>query len=450
MHLSGTKEHQSLAERMAYYNIPGVSIAVIHDGKIDWAKGYGVIEAGAQKPVTTFTAFEAASISKPITVLTTMVQAQKGAIDLDAPIDRYLKTWHVPANAFSTATSPTARQIMCHHGGFNVEFVSGYTKSEKLPTLLEVLNGSPPSSTPAVKIIDTPGKHFRYSAGGFLVLQQALMDISQSQFYLLADQLFRPLAMHTSGFIGPSLTRPTPGVAKGHGFDGAPTARRSYYPVMSPAGLWTTPTDLCLAIIELQDALHGHGKLLKKETAQQLLTAQDEKPSIGLGFFLAGKDAARRFSMDGWNYGSTCRMVGFTKKGDGAVVMTNGDNGALMFEVLDAIGKTYNWPVQPMGRKEALPILPQLTQKFAGHYKWDETEQAEIIAKGSRMFLHVFHNDKNVMDPFPPAELFAKTDSEYFSIFPQITFRFDSDKTDQVLALIYNMEEKDVRAARIP
>ncbi len=66
------------------------------------------------------------------------------------------------------------------------------------------------------------------------------------------------------------------------------------------------------------------------------------------------------------------------------------------------------------------------------------------------MFLHVFHVDKKIMDPFPPAELFAKSEREYFSIFPQMTVRLDTDKNDQVAALIYDMEGKDIRATRMP
>ncbi len=129
----------------------------------------------------------------------------------------------------------------------------------------------------------------------------------------------------------------------------------AHIPNSPAAGLRTTASDLSRVILEIQDAAHGQGKILSKESAKQMLTAQDEKPSIGLGFFLAGKDDARRFSMDGWNYGFTCRMVGFVDKGEGAVVMTNSDNGALMFEVLDAIGeRIYAWPVQPSSCKTAI------------------------------------------------------------------------------------------------
>jgi CubicO group peptidase (beta-lactamase class C family) len=450
VHIIGTKEVQSLHERMSYYNIPGVSIAVIHNGKIDWAKGYGVIEAGSQKPVTNFTLFEAASVSKPITAITTMVLAQKGLLDLDAPIDNYLKSWHVPASTFSARTAPTARQIMCHHAGFNVEFVSGYTKDEAIPSLVQILNGSPPSNTPAVVLTQTPGKNFKYSAGGFLVLQQALIDQSQNEFWSVANnKVFRPLAMRSMSFIQPTMIRPTPGLAKGHGFDGQPTAKR-IYPEQSAAGLITTPTDLGLIILEIQDALNDHGKLLKKATAQQILTQQDDKPAIGLGFFLAGKNANLRFSMDGWNYGYTCRMVGFAHRGEGAVVMTNGDNGALMFEVLDAIAKAYGWTMQPMTRKEASAMADETIKMYCGHYKWDKDMEAEVIPLGARMFLHVFNDDRKKMDPFPPAEIYAKSESEFFTNFPTVKIRFDKDKAQHVSTLIYDMDGKEVSAARMP
>jgi CubicO group peptidase (beta-lactamase class C family) len=91
----------NILDRMKYYKIPGVSVAVIDNGKIDWAKGYGIKETGGNDPVTPETLFQAASISKPVTALGTLQLVEKGILDLDSPVNDKLVSWKVPENEFS-------------------------------------------------------------------------------------------------------------------------------------------------------------------------------------------------------------------------------------------------------------------------------------------------------------------------------------------------------------
>jgi CubicO group peptidase (beta-lactamase class C family) len=72
-----------------------VSIAVIHGGKLEWARGFGVTKIGGP-PVTPETLFQAASISKPVTTLAVLSLVQSGKLDLDTDVNQYLKTWKVP------------------------------------------------------------------------------------------------------------------------------------------------------------------------------------------------------------------------------------------------------------------------------------------------------------------------------------------------------------------
>src|ERR1700687_4721282 len=92
-----------LADRMAALHVPGVSIAVIHDGKIEWAKGYGVVSVGSA-PVTPETLFQAASISKPVTAMAVLHIVQTGKLNLDTDLNQYLKSWKVPSNSFTEKT----------------------------------------------------------------------------------------------------------------------------------------------------------------------------------------------------------------------------------------------------------------------------------------------------------------------------------------------------------
>ena len=86
----------NLADRMKRYNVPGVSIAIIDRAAIAWAQGYGVQQAGTNAPVTTQTRFQAASISKPVSALAALWLVQNGTLELDADVNRSLRSWQVP------------------------------------------------------------------------------------------------------------------------------------------------------------------------------------------------------------------------------------------------------------------------------------------------------------------------------------------------------------------
>jgi CubicO group peptidase (beta-lactamase class C family) len=154
-----------LADRMAALHVPGVSIAVIHDGKIEWARGFGVIRVGGPA-VTPDTLFQAASISKPVTALAVLHLAESGKLDLEADVNRYLKTWKVPANAFTEKTKFTLRELRTHTAGMTVHGFPGYASDSARPTLVQVLNGEKPANTPAIAVDTTPGTNWSYSGVG--------------------------------------------------------------------------------------------------------------------------------------------------------------------------------------------------------------------------------------------------------------------------------------------
>ena len=90
---------RSLQELMQQANVPGVSVAVFRDGRIVYARGFGVAQAGAPRPVTPDTLFQAASISKPVTATAALALVEQGALDLDTPINARLRSWQVPVSA---------------------------------------------------------------------------------------------------------------------------------------------------------------------------------------------------------------------------------------------------------------------------------------------------------------------------------------------------------------
>ena len=142
----------NILDRMKYYHVPGVSVAVIDNGKIDWAKGYGIKETGGNDPVTPETLFQAASISKPVTALGTLQLVEKGSLDLDSPVNDKLVSWKVPENEFSEKEKVTLRQLLTHSAGLTVSGFPGYATSEQIPTPVQVLDGEKPANTHPVRI----------------------------------------------------------------------------------------------------------------------------------------------------------------------------------------------------------------------------------------------------------------------------------------------------------
>ena len=111
----------SLIERMRVHKVPGVSISVIRDYKIDWVKSYGVKEINKQEPIDNNTLFQVGSISKSIVAIATFALVEQKKLSLDADINGYLKTWKLPGSRFSNQKPVTIRHILSHSAGLRGE-----------------------------------------------------------------------------------------------------------------------------------------------------------------------------------------------------------------------------------------------------------------------------------------------------------------------------------------
>jgi CubicO group peptidase (beta-lactamase class C family) len=169
----------NILDRMKYYKVSGLSIAVIKDYKIDWAKGYGLADTTQKTQVTTETMFSAGSISKFLMAVTALKLVEEGKIDLDSPINNYLTSWKIAENDFTKKTPITLRMLLSHSAGTSQTSYFGFSPTEPLPTLVEVLSGAKISQTRAVVVNSEPNKEFRYSGGGSMIAQLALMDVSK-------------------------------------------------------------------------------------------------------------------------------------------------------------------------------------------------------------------------------------------------------------------------------
>lgn len=294
--LKGAPEPYSrLAELMRTNHVPAISVAVIHDGRIEWARGFGVTRLGGP-PVTANTLFEAGSISKPVTALEVLHLVQIGRLKLDTNVNGYLKSWKVPANRFTRRKAVTLRELLSHTAGVTVHGFAGYEAGQPLPTLPEVLNGTPPANSPPIQVDQVPGAAWRYSGGGYVIVEQLLEDVTGEPFSkLLRRGVLEPLGMSHSTFDQPLPDALRSDVAIPCHADGTPIAGGPHvYPEQSAAGLWTTPSDLARFALSISGDLHDQGQgIISAAIARTMLTPvlQD----YGLGLEICGLSKRRCF-----------------------------------------------------------------------------------------------------------------------------------------------------------
>jgi CubicO group peptidase (beta-lactamase class C family) len=432
---------QTLANRMKELRIPGVSIAVIHEGKIEWARGFGVRSLGGP-PVTADTVFQAASISKPLASMAALRMVQEGKLSLDADVNTYLISWKFPADPVAIGKIITLRELLTHTAGTNVHGFGGYASGEPVPTLLQVLNGEKPANTPAIRSEGVPGVTWKYSGGGYTIMQQVLVDTSKEPFpKLMRDSVLAPMGMVHSTYEQPLPEALRDFAATPYRANGEPVEGGAHtYPEMAAAGLWTTPSDLARYAIEVEQSLLGKANhVLSTEMTRQMVT-----PGIGhwgLGLEIGGADTNPYFSHGGANEGFRNIFLAYERSGDGAVVMTNGDAGEeLANEVMHSIADEYGWPDYHSTARIALRIDPKILAQYVGTFE---------LRKGFDLAVTLENGQLIVQGPGEgKIPMYAETEMKFFSTIIPVEIEFVRDGQGDVTHLILHRSGHDMKARK--
>jgi CubicO group peptidase (beta-lactamase class C family) len=337
----------SVPDRMAHQHVPGLSVACIHNGIVAWTQTFGVASVGGE-PVAPETLFQASSIGMPVTAVAVLRLVEQGKLNLDADVSQYLSSWKLPTNRFTKQKKVTVRELLSHTAGATVHGFEDYAAGKQVPTLVQVLNGESPANSAPVNIEFLPGSQFRYAGGNYAIIQQILIDVTGETFpHLMQELVLQPLHMVHSTFQQPIPEKLQPLVATPHDKDGnAIEGGPRTSPVMAVGGLWTTPSDLALFALGIQNALAGKpGAIVSPSTADEML--QPVLGDYGLGFSIAGSGSNRYF----WHPGATTGFLAVFfayEKGDGVVLMSNQQySKALMLQVIHALAKQYGWTEFP-------------------------------------------------------------------------------------------------------
>ena len=332
---------------LAQFKVPAVSVAVVRDFKIEWAQAWGVKDAKTGEPATGDTLFQAASISKPVAAMASLRAIQDGRFGLDQDVNTILKSWKVPVSPHTNGTPVTPRMLMSHTSGTDDGFgFPGYRPDEPRPGIVQILDGQPPSNRGAVRWGRPPMSGFKYSGGAVTIQELVLTDVLGKPFpRILQDTVLGPLGMSNSTYDQPLPAARQGQAAHAHDRNGQPgDVPWRVHPEHAAAGLWTTATDLAKFAIEVQQALAGRStRVLTKATAQEMVTPVGVGP-FAVGFTIAKTGEGWYFSHGGSNWGFRCDLIAHRSKGYGVVIMTNGDNGGALINVLrDKISRAAGW-----------------------------------------------------------------------------------------------------------
>ncbi|RNF30881.1 hypothetical protein NM04_10345 [Massilia aurea] len=412
---------ESLQDAMTRLKVPGVSVAVIKDGKVAWSRGYGVAWIGGPA-VTPDTLFQSASLSKPVSAMAALRMVEQGKLQLDAGIDNALTSWKLP----SKLGQPSVRQLLSHTGGTTVPGFPGYAGGKSVPTLVQVLDGAWAANTKAVKVDTTPGAKWRYSGGGYTVLQQAMIDRAGKPFdALMQESVLAPLDMRESTFAQPLPAALQARAARPHDDEGKPLRGGAYtHPEQAAAGLWTTPSDLAKFVIAVQQGAAGADNgVLSPAMTRTMLTPVMSDYALGLDIGEKGKS----FAHGGSNMGFKAFMIGWVEGGDGAVILTNGDNGGELADALTrAIAHEYKWAGNQTRLRTAVELAPQDRQALVGKYRIESLGNFEIAEREGQLMV------SNRDMPWEP--LYAESDKLLFIMSRPIELhRTDADSGVSVL-----------------
>ena len=343
------------------HDIPGASIAVIENGRIAWARGFGLADLASGRPVTADTLFQAQSITKTLTALATVKLLAAEEIALDEPVNRYLTGWTIPENDFTKKVPVSFRMLLNHTGGLSNPYPDGCCgPKETLPTLQQVLRGMPPANNQPLTVERVPGTRFNYCNGCYTVLQPALESISQQAFPSLMQELvLTPAGMDDTSFDNTFFLNDTSTIAIPYDVDGKPHGRAPMrHPILSTGLMWSTASDLARFNLAFTKALNSAHPLIDQPLAVQL-SIPSSTANRSLGFELGNRDADAKarggylfhsgtgngavslsiISLDG-NHGA----VFLINKGPNPWLTTNIPQYAFIKSSLKAINTEGNWP----------------------------------------------------------------------------------------------------------
>lgn len=334
------------------YSEPGLVVAMVDGCQPAFVRGFGLADKASARRVESSTVFQMGSISKTLAAWGVLRLVEAGRVDLDAPVDRYLKRWHLPAD--STAAGVTVRRLLSHTAGISVPSVGGVNAGDPVPPLLAELEGHGPSAEAGpVRVVLPPGTKYEYSGGGYAILQLLIEDVSGKPFArYMRDEVIAPLKMSHTTYGWTSDVADA--VATPYNDKDATAYPHRLYSALAAAGLYSTADDMSkflMAHCARESAAPG-ARVLRPETLASMTRPAENAPRYGFGYeVMPPLGPINIVAHSGSNPGWKTNFMMLPREGVGIVVMTNTDGGRARMDVLrvfrDAVLKAYAPPRRP-------------------------------------------------------------------------------------------------------
>lgn len=444
--LKGLKPQKlALENRMSFYRVPGVSLAVMDNYATEWTRAYGFKRSDSEERVTTATVFQAGPLSMPVAAALALRLAAEGGLDLQADVEGRLGGWHIPWEkaGLESRRKVTPAALLSHSAGFPEAALPEVRRGKPLPGLLDLLNGR----VEGYELLFVPyleeARNLVLSEPGYAVLERALEEAGGKGYSELArEKILTPLGLERGTFDSVRLGEErVPDAASGHDRQGREVEGGWFYhSSQAAAGLWSNPSET-LAFVEdlLASAMGRGGRLLSAEAARAMLGPQTGRRSYG--FLIEGSGTDVRVTMRGRTRGFTCALEVYPYKGQGAVIMANSDNGLILAdEVLRALSAAYGWPDFKPLEKTPYRLDPSIYGQYVGRYE-----------VGPGYALDIAHEDYYlVITPTgqAPTRFYAESQSFFFSVDPYIRIQFLFDAGSNVRGLVLWQEDFKLEAKK--
>ncbi|MGU3376552.1 serine hydrolase domain-containing protein [Chryseobacterium sp. M5A1_1a] len=386
-------------QQLKKYNLPGFSLVVFENYKIVYSNQIGVKSMNSKEKLDVNTAFSTASITKPITALLCHILEEKGLINLDEPIDKSLKRWHLPKSKFTENNGPTWKQFFNHTSGTNQGGFSDYYEGDAIPTIKQSLLGQIPRYNKEIEFLFTPGTNFEYSGGGYVIVQMALEDtFNKSIAELAQEHLFSPLGLKNTTMIQPNEKGFPANVAFVHDKDGKVIKTGlPITPQIGASGVWSTPTDLAKLSIEIQNALRNkNNKVISHQVAKKVTGVTALKNAVGGWGYGWQKSVAYNnydwFMCNGSNTGVGGSILATMEDGNGFVMLANGEKPNRIPVINEArikILALMNWN-KKISNENFQEIPLSLKKQLIGTYEdflYGQGTETKIVEKNNRLYV---------------------------------------------------------------
>ncbi|MCA6075020.1 serine hydrolase domain-containing protein [Fulvivirga sedimenti] len=370
---SGEPENfSSIPDKMKEYQIPALSLAIIKNGEIEWSDVYENEDFADEQTLDCTSIFQAASLSKPVTVMAAVRMYSAGEIDLDTNIQDYLKDFEIPEGKQRAENPVTFRNIFSHTSGINPGGYQGYNRSLPMPTDMDILRGSEGVNTPAIEVTSTPNETLAYSGGAYTLAEVALQNIFNDEFSTIMKRwILDPAGMNHSEFTQPLPASDSNRVAKGYTFSGDMVEGGwRNHPEQAAAGLWSNSVDLAKFLIEIYKAYNGEVSIFSQSEINSLLN--DERNGHVYGFIIDRSGDDISITHYGGNEGYRTGMTISLTSGNGLVYLTNSDNGGTLGnELLLSASQIYDWRHFSQTEVQRKQVDQKILKALPGNYRWN-------------------------------------------------------------------------------